>query len=252
MVQLYGLLGENISYSQSPQIYTSLWEELGLSDRSFHLLDTKDLVTTLDAIRSNNNWKGLGVTTPYKKEILPFLDHLSPVAQEIEAVNVIGITKERRLIGYNSDTIGFLNSLPTSVQSASSPFALILGTGGAAQSVAWALRKMNIPYLFISRESTPPLTLAYEELTQKVLEKTTLIINATPLGSKKYPFHKPPIPYHWIPRRQPLFYDLSYTPEVTPFLEEGLRLQCPIQNGALMLELQGREAIALWSACSSL
>jgi shikimate dehydrogenase len=108
----FGLIGRNISYSFSQAYFTEKFKILGRKDLSYHNYDIQDLKTELIDVLSDPDLKGLNVTIPYKKEIIPFLDGLGPIASEIGAVNTIKIQNGKK-IGYNTDAFGFRDSLKT-------------------------------------------------------------------------------------------------------------------------------------------
>ena len=170
--------------------------------------------------------EGLNVTIPYKKEVIPFLQHSSPVVQAIKACNCIR-KFNNELYGYNTDVIGFEKSLLPFLQ-AHHTHALILGTGGASAAVQWVLQQLNIQYQVVSRkantqelntikENTLELNteikykLSYEQLNKSIIESHTLIINTSPLGMYPNVHEAPPIEYDAISPLHHL-YDLVYNP----------------------------------------
>jgi shikimate dehydrogenase len=185
---------------------------------------------------------GFNVTIPYKEQIIPFLDDLDSPAKTIGAVNTV-VVKNGRLIGYNTDFEGFKSSLL--------PFlpkrpikALILGTGGASKAVAYALRTLNIPYLFISRN--PDKGLTYQSLSKEIMAEYSLVINTTPIGMFPNIDQFPDIPYPFL-TSQHLLYDLVYNPALTTFLKKGQMQGAQILNGLKMLELQAEKAWEIWN-----
>ena len=110
--------------------------------------------------------EGMNVTIPYKEEVIQYLDTLDKTAEEIGAVNTIKFTKRGNLKGYNTDVVGFENSIFPYLK-IHHKFALILGTGGASKAVAYALKKNNIKYKFVSRKPTGKKEISYQESNGK-------------------------------------------------------------------------------------
>src|SRR5690606_12140771 len=125
--------------------------------------------------------KGLNVTIPYKQEIIPYLDKLSRKAEEVGAVNTINITKNGKLKGYNTDVYGFKKSLKPLLKPHHKK-ALVLGTGGASKAVIYVLEKLGLAYKIVSRNPEED-QLSYADITQKVMQEYTVVINCTPLGT---------------------------------------------------------------------
>jgi shikimate dehydrogenase len=122
--------------------------------------------------------------------------------------------------------------------------ALILGTGGAAHAVAYALSHLDIAWRFVSRTPSPGV-LAYEDLTLEMIASSRLIVNTTPLGMAPGD-GIPPIPFEGISSAH-LLYDLVYEPGKTGFLESGEERGAAITNGMEMLVLQAEAAWELWT-----
>ena len=187
--------------------------------------------------------EGLNVTIPYKKEVIAFLQHSSPVVESIKACNCIR-KFNNELYGYNTDVIGFEKSLLPFLQ----PYhthALILGTGGASAAVQWVLEKLKIQFQVVSRKGNANLT--YDQLSASVIESHTLIINTSPLGMYPNTNEAPPIAYDAITAQHHL-YDLVYNPTETLFMKNGLEKGATVQNGLAMLHIQAEESWAIWNA----
>ncbi len=194
---------------------------------------------------------GFNVTSPYKEAVIPYLDALDETARAVGAVNVVAREGDR-WIGYNTDCIGFrediqeFDHLPIrGVQ------ALVLGTGGAAKAVTYALRKLNIPYTMVSR--TPEvrrfgetMVINYEALLKEIMDEHRLIINCTPVGMGEYQNECPRIPYQWLSCRH-FLYDCIYNPSETLFLQRGKEQGAHTRNGIGMLTHQADAAWRIWS-----
>ena len=181
---------------------------------------------------------GLNVTIPYKESIIPFLDEMDGTAQMIGAVNVVKFIpgKDKMLLkGYNSDIIGFTDSIRPYIKDYHRK-ALILGTGGASKAVWYGLLSLGIDPQLVSRTPREGV-LSYEELTPRHMEEFQIIVNATPLGMYPQTDTCPNIPYDAI-TPQHLAYDLVYNPETTLFLEK----MCPA--GSHDKERSGNASVA--------
>ena len=227
------IIGRNIGYTLSPELYHRLWEELG-EEHAFEVCDISDLRPFMREVRSGTSpVRGFTVTSPYKEAVLPFLDDLTEEARTVGMANTVHITPDRKLIGHNTDTFGFVHALPRF------PFckkesALVLGTGGASKAVRLGLEKLGIPFSTVSRtvSDSGERILKYSDIDS--LAPFTHIINATPVGSVKLPRQLPPLPYETV-RPGTVFFDLNYAPRITPFMEEGLKQGAVAQDGLAML-----------------
>lgn len=202
------------------------------ADYTVHELDAvEDVVPLLDRL------DGLNVTSPYKEAIMPYLDKIDETAREIGGVNVV-----YKRCGYNTDWIGAREALKSRVESREPREALVLGTGGAARAVRYALEKLGMKVKTVSRDKRKG-DLTYGELTEEVMRECRVIANCTPLGMKPHEDEKPDIPYEWITKDHVLF-DCIYNPEKTKFLAEGEKRGAEIVNGYAMFVAQAKEA---WS-----
>ena len=190
-----------------------------------------------------NNLNGFNVTIPYKKQIIPFLHELTPEVAEMGACNCVRI-QNKKLIGYNTDIVGFENSLKPYLQKHHT-HALILGTGGAAAAVEFVLRKLQIAYLNVSRTPNEQAIL-YSDLNETILSTYTLIINTSPVGQFPNVDESPNIPYECLGSQHHL-YDLIYNPTETLFLQKGKAKGATVQNGYEMLVLQAEESWRIWN-----
>ena len=233
----YGIIGNPLGHSYSEGYFTDKFIREHI-DASYtpHVLEHID-----EGMQLLEKLDGFNVTYPYKEAILPYLTNIDPIAQEIGAINVVS-----HGIGYNTDWIGFRDSLRP-LQIASTTQALLLGTGGVSKAIQHALRDLGIAYTLVSRQSGKEIKgqLNYEQINEQVMLEHTLIINCTPLGMTPYQDLKPNIPYHLLSKKH-ILYDCIYNPEKTLFLQEGERQGCYIKNGLEMLHLQADEAWKIW------
>lgn len=242
----FGLIGKTLKHSFSKKYFSEKFENEGITNSSYELFELAEISEIQNLIdHYSDSLAGLNVTIPYKKEVIVFLDELDANAEEIGAVNTIKILKEGKLKGYNTDYLGFINSLQEDWD-LSDKKALVLGTGGASEAIKKALSDLNIPYQSISRKASDH-SVSYEEVNTKNLVQThQLIINTTPLGTYPDVETKPSLPYDQL-TDQHLMFDLVYNPEVTAFLQEGLDKGAKIKNGHKMLIGQAEASWKIWN-----
>lgn len=240
----FGLIGFPLGHSFSRKYFREKFQRTSVTDASYSNYEI-DSITALPGILQDPDLKGLNVTIPYKEAVIPFLYRKDPVVEEIGACNCIRI-EEGKLTGYNTDVIGFKESLKEKIIPKDQG-ALILGTGGSSKAVAWVLGNIGIRYLFVSRtKSATPGRMIYEDLDRQTMETHSIIINCTPLGMSPKSDVCPPIPYKWIGSGHYLF-DLVYNPIVTLFLEKGKSAGARIKNGADMLAIQAEASWEIWN-----
>jgi shikimate dehydrogenase len=248
----FGLIGYPLSHSFSQKFFTEKFLKENIVNAQYTNFPIPSIESFAALWEENPNLEGLNVTIPYKKEVIPFLQHSSAVVQEIHACNCIR-KFNNELYGYNTDVIGFEKSLLPFLQPHHT-HALILGTGGASAAVQWVLQKLNIQYQVVSRKGTAieantemKSNLSYEQLTKSIVESHTLIINTSPLGMYPNVNEAPPIAYEAITAQHHL-YDLVYNPTETLFMQNGLAKGATVQNGLAMLHIQAEESWAIWNA----
>lgn len=239
----YGLIGKNISYSFSKKYFEEKFRREGRDDCSYDIFDLQD-IDALPGLLQDPQIRGLNVTIPYKRAVIPFLDAVDPQAREVGAVNTVKVLPDGTRCGYNSDVYGFRQALAPFLESRHDR-ALILGTGGASDAVAFVLRQLGIEYFFVSRSKRPGRYLQYEELTEAHVKSCPLIVNATPLGTFPRVDACPPIPYQALGADNLLF-DLVYNPPMTLFMKKGAERGAAVCNGKTMLELQAEKSWELW------
>ncbi|MEK8181070.1 shikimate dehydrogenase [Flavobacterium buctense] len=240
----YGLIGKNISYSFSQKYFTEKFTLGNFVDCSYENFDLQSIIEFPTLIANNRDLKGLNVTIPYKEVVIPYLDKLSKTAAQIGAVNVIRFTKKGKLKGYNSDYYGFMKSLQPLLQPHHQK-ALILGTGGAAKAVAFALDQLGILYTYVSREEKEGM-INYDRINATTFDNYHIIINCTPLGTSPDTKAFPPIPYNFFTKKH-IAFDLIYNPEETQFLKKAKKNGAITKNGYEMLVLQAEKAWKIWN-----
>ena len=248
----FGLIGYLLSHSFSQKFFTEKFLKENIVNAQYTNFPIPSIESFAALWEENPNLEGLNVTIPYKKEVIPFLQHSSAVVQEIHACNCIR-KFNNELYGYNTDVIGFEKSLLPFLKPHHN-HALILGTGGASAAVQWVLQKLNIQYQVVSRRgntleenSEMKASLSYDQLSASVIESHTLIINTSPLGMYPNTNEAPPIAYEGITAQHHL-YDLVYNPTETLFMKNGLTKGATVQNGLDMLHIQAEESWAIWNA----
>lgn len=244
-MKTYGLIGHPLGHSFSRGYFTDFFANQGIDAeyKNFELSSIELLPTLLE---SEKTLCGFNVTIPYKQQIFPYLDELDEAAQAIGAVNVVKVIHKdgkRHLKGYNSDYIGFANSIRPLLKPHHT-HALILGTGGASKAVDYALRQLGMKTRFVSRTERENI-ISYDRLTPELLEKYTVIVNTTPLGMHPKVDECPPLDYSLITSRH-LLYDVIYNPAKTLFLQHGEERGATICNGMEMLIGQAQAAWNIW------
>ncbi|MEE9170954.1 MAG: shikimate dehydrogenase, partial [bacterium] len=259
-MKLLGILGYPLSHSHSPAMINRLarsknWD-CNYDPFSIAPGDLKHFVASVKTLPIH----GLNVTIPHKQAILPFCDEFAPEVQAIRAANTI-LNKDGRLAAFNTDVTGFLVGLkeladdPTSLHR-----AVILGAGGAARAVAYALTQSGCRDLAIiirnpERENEwrrdfvsifPMARVSFSRWDEKDLARTVaeanLIVQATPVGT--FPKDDETVPFLFESLTEDhLVYDLVYNPAKTKFLQQAEKQGAIIQNGLAMLAAQAAKSL---------
>lgn len=249
-MRLFGLIGYPLSHSFSKGYFSEKFQRENIKDCRYENFPLDDISQLTGIIENNPGLSGLNITIPYKEKVIPFLDSISDEAREIGAVNTITIHRSGNrvtLSGFNTDVYGFSESIKPLLEPQHTS-ALVLGSGGASKAVKFALKKLGINYLQISRYRNEK-NLTYEDVNRELLEQNKIIINTTPLGTFPKVEELPPLPYQYLGSSH-LLYDLVYNPAVTSFLNRGLEQNCQIKNGLQMLHLQAEKAWEIWNEVS--
>ncbi len=259
---LVGVMGWPVGHSLSPAMHNAAAAALGLDLAYVPLpVATTEVGAAVRGLRALG-FLGANVTIPYKQAVLPFLDEIDSAAQAVGAVNTIGV-RSGRLWGTNTDWSGFLADLQAlGVPLGAGTRALVLGAGGSARAVAYALASAAVSVTVLGRrlpqaaqlaaDLAPHLPLAQpilcRPLTAAAVAETAadLIVNTTPLGMSP---HLDGCPW---PAGMPLpagafVYDLVYAPPRTRLLQMAEEGQNPCANGLGMLLRQGAQAFQLWT-----
>jgi shikimate dehydrogenase len=246
-MRVYGLIGYPLTHSFSKKYFTEKFEKEGISGCVYENFEIPAIDAFPALVRERKNLKGLNVTIPYKQEVMPFLSGLDSSAERVGAVNVIKLYEDGRLVGFNSDYYGFRQALLEDFlpEDRNGIAALVLGTGGASKAVRVALEDLNIPYRQVSRRATEE-SMAYQELSEEVVQQHRLIINTTPLGMYPKTDTAPDLPYTALTSGHFLF-DLVYNPAQTLFMKKGAARGARVKNGLRMLHLQAEKAWEIWN-----
>lgn len=244
-MRYFGLIGKPLVHSFSQHYFTQKFQEESI-DAAYGLYEL-DKIEDLKLLLQQKAFSGLNVTIPYKQSVLPYLAELDETARAVGAVNVIKFVRrsgEVVLKGYNSDVIGFHDSLVPLLR----PYhkrALVFGTGGASKAVEYVLRRLGIEVQLVSRQAKDSV-LSYEQITPEVLQSYQLLVNATPLGTFPHVDTCVDIPYQNITNKH-LLYDLVYNPQETLFLRYGKERGAQVMNGYAMLRGQAEAAWGIWN-----
>ena len=241
----YGLIGYPLGHSFSRKFFTEKFEKEGI-DAQYLNFEIPSIEEFPEVIKNHPELRGLNVTIPYKQQVMQYLDDISEEAKAIGAVNVVKcqlstVNCQPHLTGYNSDVIGFVESIKPLLQPHHKK-ALILGTGGASKAIRYGLeKKLGIETLFVSRSAREGM-ITYEDVTAEVLKEYEVIVNCSPVGMFPHVDECPALPYEAM-KENNLLYDLVYNPLETLFMKKGAAQGATVKNGLEMLHLQ---AIASW------
>lgn len=242
----FGLIGYPLTHSFSKKYYDAKFERERITDVDYQLYPI-ETIEAFPALIADPLLMGVNVTIPYKIAVMDYLDHLSPEAEAIAAVNCIRIDRSSAnpvLTGYNTDVFGFMESLKPLLRP-SHTAALILGNGGAAKAVAYGLTQLGIDSRLVSRSPVSG-QYGYHELDKSLMDHHSVIINTTPLGTYPRVEDLPDIPYQYLSEKH-LLYDLVYNPATTAFLKQGINQGAVAKNGLEMLELQAEQNWKIWT-----
>ncbi len=245
-MEKYGLIGFPLGHSFSISYFNQKFQDEGI-DAVYENFEIPSIDALPEVLDSNPNLCGLNVTIPYKEKVLPFLDSVSPEARAIGAVNVIRVKhdgKSIKLKGYNSDVIGFTQSIESMLDKKWHKKALILGTGGASKAIDYGLRNLGLETVFVSRYERPD-TIQYPSITPEVIQEYNVIVNCTPVGMYPKTEVCPPLPYEAMDQHT-ILYDLIYNPDETMFMKLGAKYGAQTKNGLEMLLLQAFASWEFW------
>jgi len=258
------LIGNPVSHSLSPIMQNAAFQYLGL-DLIYIAMPCKDedLELVLSSLKKIN-CKGLNITIPHKEKVFDLCSEISPIANNLKAINTLKLNSEKEWSATNTDVEGFI--YPLKKLNLSKKQSIVLGSGGAARSVIQGLINLNFSKIsVISRNK-----LSLDELTknfknqieihpflnsdnqaQNLIEEADLIINTTPVGMKTSKNETNLLPYgedFWRSlNSKTTIYDLIYNPTSTPLLQLGNKKGCITINGLEMLIAQGIGSLSFWT-----
>lgn len=258
MKTLYGVIGNPIAHSMSPLMHNDAFQQKGI-DSHYHpfLVKEEELKKAVEALKVLGI-RGFNVTIPHKTAIIPFLDEIDPLAKSIGAVNTV-VRENDRFIGYNTDGLGFLQSLKESY-----PFpldgkqVLIIGAGGAARAIFYSLASSGMKNIDICNRTTArgediikecPFACVSKALTLQEAEqeagKYDIIIQTTSVGM--YP-ETGAMPLNVTRIKDGAFVsDIIYNPFTTKIIDTFRHLGGRGENGIGMFVHQGALAFELWT-----
>jgi shikimate dehydrogenase len=250
--KLYGVIGNPVRHSLSPIIHNGAFKRLGWN-AIYLAFEVKNLEEALRGIRGLDV-KGVSVTSPFKIEVVPFLDKVEGMARKIEAVNTI-VNRGGKLIGYNTDGRGALEALEEKIDLRGKS-VILLGAGGAARAIGFGLKKRDCQFIVANRSKkkgeglSKGLGCDYLPISSFVKMKggeleADVIINATSLGM--YPRDKEtPVPRGLL-KEGMMVMDIVYQPLETKLLREAKEKGCLTINGLEMLVRQGVAQFEIWT-----
>ncbi len=220
-----GLLGKTLGHSYSPMIHGSL------GDYEYRLFEKQP--EELEDFLKNGDFTGLNVTMPYKKDVIPYLDYLSPIAERLGAVNTI-VRRDGKLIGHNTDYVGFKSMVSASGLVSNGKKVLVLGSGGASATAVAVMEDLGAEVVVISRSGENN----YHNLD--LHSDAAIIVNTTPVGM--YPnTGVSPVDLTVFTKLEGVL-DVVYNPARTQLLLDAEKQGITAMNGLFMLVAQAKES----------
>lgn len=250
--ELYGIIGNPVKHSLSPIIHNGAFRRMSWN-AVYLAFEVENLRKALSGIKGLGI-RGVSVTTPFKSEVIPYLDRIDPIAGKIKAVNTIA-NEGGKLIGYNTDWCGALKALEERIDLEGKK-VILLGAGGAARAIGFGLKERGCRLVIFNRtmdkgkELAEELTSVYEPLSSFIGMKAEeidaeVVVNATSVGM--YPHDtESPLPKGAL-RKGMTVMDIVYSPLRTKFLREAEEQGCQIIDGLEMLARQGEAQLEIWT-----
>lgn len=247
-----GVVGFPVGHSLSPRLHGFWLKKYNIAGEYKHYeVRPEDLAEFIHNLRSDNDFSGVNLTIPHKESVIKLLDNIDEIATEIGAVNVV-INKNGKLIGKNTDAYGFAENIRTSVTGTKK--AVVLGAGGAAKAVIFALLEIGFKEIIITNRSRVraeelssvirhPLSVVDWQKRGEILENTDLLVNTTSLGMTGKESLK--IDLSLLPKTS-LVTDIVYSPLITPLLAQAKARGNPTVDGLGMLLYQAVPAFEAW------
>ena len=248
MKKEYGIIGNPLAQSASPAFFNKKFADEKI-DAEYLPFELENIEQLPQMLKEHPNLCGFNVTIPYKVQIMKYLENMSDEATGINAVNVVKVKRDSngkpQLYGYNSDVIGFSRSIAPLLSSTDKK-ALVLGTGGASKAIKYALKKLGIETLSVSRKANEE-AISYQDITPEIIATHTIIVNCTPLGMVGHGVDQcPDIPYNQLTSNH-ILYDIVYNPENTLFLQKGRAACARTKSGYEMWYLQALASWEIWN-----
>ncbi|AIF43364.1 shikimate dehydrogenase [Virgibacillus sp. SK37] len=255
------LIGYPIKHSLSPWIHNTFLNKAGLRG-SYELYEFDQLRSFEENVKllKNKKYDGFNVTVPYKQEIIPYLDEIDPIADKMGAVNTV-VNKHGRWVGYNTDGVGYVRSLEAAYPTALSVEncqILLLGAGGAARGIYFALRERGFSRVDIANRTQTSAaaildlqgewgdcTVLSIQEAEKALKDYDIVIQTTSVGMR--PNSKDSIIQVAHVKEKGIFSDIIYQPLKTNFLSQAEAEGAPIHFGHTMLLYQAQYAFEKWT-----
>ena len=244
----YLVIGNPIEHSLSPQLH-NYWIKKNNIDAVYERkkLENNDLENLILEVK-NKKINGVNVTVPFKKEVIPYLDTLSPEAKTTKSVNTIYL-QGNKTIGHNTDIGGFELAIKDTKYDLTGKKVLILGAGGVVPSLIFALKRMKVPEIILSnrtRTKAEDLSNLFDNLTivdWGEVPNSDMIINATSLGLNNNDEFN--LDFSKL-KKNKFFYDVIYNPKDTNFLKIARKFGNKTENGKKMFIYQAAEAFKIW------
>lgn len=246
-MKIFGLIGNPLRHSLSQKYFSEKFQKELIADCVYELYPLHELNELLPLLMQNSEITGLNVTIPYKQQVIDYLDEMDGVAKEVGAVNCIRVSRRQGrpyLQGFNTDVYGFEKVIRPCLETHHKN-ALILGTGGSSEAVAYVFQKLGIGFEKVSRHPKGENEVGYSCLTQEKMSHFTIIINTTPLGMFPDIEQCPPVPYDFTTNHHLLF-DLIYNPAETVFMKQGRAMGAKVMSGMEMFYLQAEKSWEIW------
>jgi len=258
------LIGNPISHSLSPIIQNAALQYLGL-DLIYIAIPCKneDIKIVLNSLKKIN-CVGLNITIPFKEKVFDLCNEVSPIANQLKAINTLKLNSEREWSATNTDVEGFI--YPLKKLNLSKKQSIVLGSGGAARSVIQGLINLNFAKISVisrNKSSIDELTknfknqikiqslLNSDNQAQNLIEEADLIVNTTPVGMKTAKNKMNVLPYgesFWRSlNSKTIVYDLIYNPAPTHLLKFSANKGCMTIDGLQMLIAQGMKSLSYWT-----
>lgn len=237
----YALIGRKLGHSWSQRWFEAKFAREGITDCSYRL----HAMASLDGLRrwvEDEGIAGFNVTIPYKSAIMPLLDTVSDEAERIGAVNCV-VVEKGRLVGHNTDAPAFGETIAENIEAGSVKAAVVLGSGGAAKAVAYALERLGIEHVYVSRHPDGNTDMVGYGEAASLPSRFNMLVNATPVGM--WPdVDESPWPFGF--ERFSVVYDLIYNPSPTLLLRQAATAGAIVMGGMTMLERQAELSWQLW------